>query len=118
MPLGFKEEGFLYYLKSLRFKGKKAAVFGCYGWSGEGNRVLREKLTEAGFEVVNPEVKSSWNPEQDDFAKIPDVVKELIGGEEKDGIQTTWEHRYEGICHSFWNMGLAIKRQKKSMSAK
>ena len=77
-------EGFLYYLKSLKFKGKKAAVFGCYGWSGEGNRVLREKLTEAGFEVVNPEVKSSWNPEKDDFAKIPDVVKELIGGEEKD----------------------------------
>ena len=60
-------------------------MFGCYGWSGEGNRVLREKLTEAGFEVVNPEVKSSWNPEQDDFAKIPDVVKELIGGEGKGG---------------------------------
>ncbi|MQN01169.1 MAG: MBL fold metallo-hydrolase [Lachnospiraceae bacterium] len=74
--------GFLYYLKSLKFKGKKAAVFGCYGWSGEGNKVLREKLTDAGFEVVKPEVKSSWNPEEDDFAKIPDVVKELTGGEE------------------------------------
>ena len=77
-------EGFLYYLRSLKFKGKKAAVFGCYGWSGEGNRILREKLTDAGFEVVDSEVKSSWNPEEDDFAKIPDVVKELIGGEEKD----------------------------------
>ena len=77
-------EGFLYYLRSLKFKGKKAAVFGCYGWSGEGNRVLREKLTDAGFEVVDSEVKSSWNPEEDDFAKIPDVVKELIGNEEKD----------------------------------
>jgi anaerobic nitric oxide reductase flavorubredoxin len=74
--------GFLYYLKSLKFKGKKAAVFGCYGWSGEGNKVLRGKLTDAGFEVVKPEVKSSWNPEEDDFAKIADIVKELTGREE------------------------------------
>lgn len=73
-------EGFLYYLKSLKYKGKKAAVFGCYGWSGEGNKILREKLTEAGFEVVNPEVRSNWNPEDGDFAKIPELVKELIGG--------------------------------------
>lgn len=75
-------EGFLYYLKSLKFKGKKAAVFGCYGWSGEGNKVLREKLTDAGFEVIKPEVKSSWNPEEGDFAKIPAVVEELTGGAE------------------------------------
>jgi len=71
-------EGFLYYLKSLKFKGKKAAVFGCYGWSGEGNKVLREELTAAGFEVVKPEVKSSWNPEAEDFANIPAVVEELL----------------------------------------
>ncbi len=72
-------EGFLYYLKSLKYKGKKAAVFGCYGWSGEGNSVLRKMLTDAGFEVVQTEVKSSWNPGEDDFAKIPALVSELIG---------------------------------------
>ncbi len=76
-------EGFLYYLKSLKFKGKKAAVFGCFGWSGEGNKILREKLTEAGFEVVKPEVKSSWNPEEDDFARIPAMISELLGGNAK-----------------------------------
>ncbi|MQM73019.1 MAG: MBL fold metallo-hydrolase [Eubacteriaceae bacterium] len=74
-------EGFLYYLKSLKYKGKKAAVFGCYGWSGEGNKILREKLTDAGFEVVQPEVRSSWNPDADDFANIPALVQELIGAD-------------------------------------
>lgn len=71
-------DGFLYYLKSLRFKGKRAAVFGCYGWSGEGNKVLREKLEEAGYDVVEPEVKSSWNPEEGDFAKVPELVSALL----------------------------------------
>lgn len=79
-------ESFLYYLKSLKFKGKKAAVFGCYGWSGEGNKILREKLTEAGFKVVSPEVRSSWNPEEDDFAKIPALAAELTGTAENRQI--------------------------------
>lgn len=76
-------EGFLYYLKSLKFKGKKAAVFGCFGWSGEGNKILRQKLTEAGFKVVDEEVKSSWNPDDGDFAKIPALVNALLAGSEK-----------------------------------
>lgn len=87
-------DGFLYYLKSLKYKKKKACVFGCYGWSGEGNKILREKLTEAGFKVAENEVKSSWNPEEGDFAKIPAMVSELLEGtgtpakkaEEKTGL--------------------------------
>ena len=71
-------QGFLYYLKSLRYKGKKAAVFGCFGWSGEGNKILRQLLGDAGFEVVEPEVKSSWNPEEGDFARVPALVEALL----------------------------------------
>ena len=41
--------GWLAFLKELRFKNKKAAVFGCYGWSGESTKILRERLNEAGF---------------------------------------------------------------------
>lgn len=78
--------GFLYYLKSLRIKGKRAAVFGCYGWSGEGNKKLREMLSDAGYDVVPAEVKSYWNPEKDDFAKVPELVSQLLNGapEEKE----------------------------------
>ena len=70
--------GWVEFLKELKFKGKKAAVFGCYGWSGEGNAVLRKLLTEAGFETVEPEIKCSWNPRQEDLEKAKDVAKALL----------------------------------------
>ena len=59
--------GWLHFLKSLKFKNKKAAVFGCFGWSGEGNKVLTEMLTSAGFEVVEETIRSQWNPEKEDL---------------------------------------------------
>ena len=70
--------GWLEFLKELKFRGKKAAVFGCYGWSGEGNQVLRRLLKEAGFETVDAEIKCSWNPREEDLAKAKDVAKQLL----------------------------------------
>lgn len=70
--------GWLSFLKTLKFRGKKAAAFGCYGWSGESVKILKEKLGAAGFKVVDPEVKSCWNPEEDDFAKVPALVSALL----------------------------------------
>ena len=69
--------GWLDFLKELKFKDKKAAVFGCYGWSGENTKVLRERITEAGFEVVEPELKCQWNPESTDFDKATELAKAL-----------------------------------------
>ena len=71
--------GWVDFLKELKFKGKKAAVFGCYGWSGEGNTVLRKLLTEAGFETVEPEIKCSWNPRPEDLEKAKEIAKALLG---------------------------------------
>lgn len=70
--------GWLAFLKSLKFKKKRAAAFGCYGWSGEGVKVLQKSLQDAGFAVVDEHVKSLWNPGEDDFAKIPELVKALL----------------------------------------
>lgn len=70
--------GWLAFLKSLKFKKKRAAAFGCYGWSGEGVKFLQESLQDAGFAVVDEHVKSLWNPGKDDFAKIPELVKALL----------------------------------------
>ena len=70
--------GWLAFLKSLKFKKKRAAAFGCYGWSGEGVKVLQESLQDAGFAVIDEHVKSLWNPRKDDFAKIPELVKALL----------------------------------------
>ncbi len=69
--------GWLDFLRELKFQDKKAAVFGCYGWSGESPKVLRERLTEAGFDVIEPEIKCNWNPQQDSFDKAVEIAKEL-----------------------------------------
>jgi len=69
--------GWLDFLKELKFKNKRAAVFGCYGWSGESTKVLRERLTDAGFEVVAPEIKCNWVPIEDDLNKATEVATAL-----------------------------------------
>ncbi|WP_334195567.1 MBL fold metallo-hydrolase [Muricomes intestini] len=71
--------GLLHFLKSLKFRNKKAAVFGCYGWSGEGNKVLAEQLKDSGFDVVDENIKSLWNPEAGDFDKANALVNAVLG---------------------------------------
>jgi flavorubredoxin len=46
----------------LRFQNKKAAAFGCYGWSGEATKVISERLKEGGFQVLNDGIVAKWNP--------------------------------------------------------
>lgn len=70
--------GWIEFLKQLKFKNKKAAVFGCYGWSGESVKILEQKLNEAGFAVIDDKINSLWNPDESDFEKIPELVKNLI----------------------------------------
>ena len=71
-------EGWLAFLKSLKFKGKKAAAFGCYGWSGESVKLLQDRLAAAGFEVIPELVKSLWNPGEEDFQAVETMVASLI----------------------------------------
>ena len=52
-------------VRGLSFKGKKAAVFGTYGWSGESVMLLKESLGKAGFQVVDDGLKALWNPDAD-----------------------------------------------------
>ena len=70
--------GWMEFLKQLKFKNKKAAAFGCYGWSGESVKLLHAKLTEACFDVIDENIRSQWNPEDNDLEKIPSLVERLI----------------------------------------
>jgi anaerobic nitric oxide reductase flavorubredoxin len=54
---------FLEELRGLGFKEKKAAAFGCYGWSGESVHLINEHLKAAGFTVVDEGLKLLWNPD-------------------------------------------------------
>ena len=55
--------GIIHLMKELKFRNKKAAAFGCYGWSGEGVKVLNELLTGAGFTLIGDGMRNLWNPD-------------------------------------------------------
>jgi len=69
--------GWLHFLYELKLKQKKAAVFGCYGWSGESVEVLDELLVKAGFEVVGPKVKVNWNPKRENLLEMKGIAEAL-----------------------------------------
>jgi anaerobic nitric oxide reductase flavorubredoxin len=55
--------GILEEIKGMGFKNKKAATFGAYGWSGESPKILSAKLAEAGFSVIEENLKVLWYPD-------------------------------------------------------
>lgn len=66
-------------IRGLSFKDKKAAVFGCYGWSGESIKLLKEALQKAGFAVINDGIKALWNPTAEDRQKAVEYGKQIVG---------------------------------------
>lgn len=77
--------GWLEFLRQLKFRNKKAAAFGCYGWSGESVKRIQEALRNSGFDVVEENIRSQWNPEEADFAGIPALVRSLLGNTSEEG---------------------------------
>ncbi|WIV13351.1 anaerobic nitric oxide reductase flavorubredoxin [Proteiniborus sp. MB09-C3] len=69
--------GILEMMKGLGFKNKKAAAFGCYGWSGESVKLITEELKKGGFEVVNGGIRELWNPTEDAKERCREFGKEF-----------------------------------------
>jgi anaerobic nitric oxide reductase flavorubredoxin len=65
-------------LRGLGFKDKKAAAFGCYGWSGESVHLLNEHLKAAGFTVVDEGLKLFWNPDDAGKKSCVEYGKSLV----------------------------------------
>ncbi|HKM13547.1 MAG TPA: MBL fold metallo-hydrolase [Candidatus Methanomethylophilaceae archaeon] len=68
----------IHFMKSLKFKGKKAAAFGCYGWSGEGVEILKRDLAGAGFQMIDENIRSMWKPDEKDLASAKALVESLL----------------------------------------
>ena len=64
--------GILEMAKGLKFKKKKAAAFGSYGWSGEASKLITEHLQKAGFEIVNDGIRTLWVPDEDALKQARD----------------------------------------------
>jgi flavorubredoxin len=61
--------GILEEIKGLKFKNKKAAAFGCYGWSGESVKIISAVLEESGFDVIDEGLRVMWNPDDEGVTK-------------------------------------------------
>ncbi|HKM04359.1 MAG TPA: anaerobic nitric oxide reductase flavorubredoxin [Lachnospiraceae bacterium] len=74
--------GLMEMMKGLKLKGKSAAAFGSYGWSGEVVKQLTQELTTCGFKVVDEGHRSLWIPDIDELEQCAtygkDFVKHLI----------------------------------------
>lgn len=57
-----KIAGMLEEITGLRFKGKKAAAFGSYGWNGGAVDRINTRLMDAGFETALG-LKTKWRPD-------------------------------------------------------
>lgn len=52
-------------MKGLKFKNKKAAGFGSYGWSGESPKHMTQELEACGFEILEEGLGVLWKPDED-----------------------------------------------------
>lgn len=71
--------GILEEIKGLKFSGKKAAAFGCYGWSGESVKIITEHLEKAGFQIVDEGLRALWNPDEESVERCVEFGKKLTG---------------------------------------
>lgn len=67
----------LTYMKGLRPKGKIAAAFGSFGWSGEAVKHLNGYLEEMGLEQLDPGVKIKNVPNHDALKGCVELGKKI-----------------------------------------
>lgn len=75
----YSVSGILEMIKGMKFKGKSAAAFGSYGWSGEAVKLITHELEKGGFKVVNEGHKALWVPDETELAACREYGKELAG---------------------------------------
>ncbi len=72
--------GILEMLRGLKFKGKSAASFGSYGWSGEAPALIAKQLEESGFALLSAGLKTLWVPDDEAAGKCVEFGKSVVGG--------------------------------------
>ena len=65
-------------IKGLKFKGKKGAAFGSYGWSGEAVKLITEELEKSGIEKINSGIREIWNPDEEALNRCREFGKSIL----------------------------------------
>lgn len=66
--ISFAVAGLLEMAAGLKFKKKKAAAFGSYGWGGGAVKLINARLQEAGFQLTDEGIAKQWVPDTDALA--------------------------------------------------
>jgi flavorubredoxin len=67
-------------LATLNLKGKAAAAFGSYGWSGEGPKLISRRLEDLKMKVVAEPVTCTLVPTEENLQAARDLGKKLAEG--------------------------------------
>lgn len=59
-------------------RGKTAAAFGSYGWSGEGIPMLTERLRSLKFKIVSKGLKFNFVPDSKEYEKADKFVEDYL----------------------------------------
>lgn len=55
--------GLMEFVNGMKFKDKKAAAFGTYGWRDVSSKSIHKGLEEAGFEMILDPISANWRPD-------------------------------------------------------
>lgn len=69
--------GILEMARGMKFKNKKAAAFGSYGWSGDAPKMISARLQEAGFELVNEGIRMLWVPDDQNLSDCEEYGRQF-----------------------------------------
>ena len=64
-------------LVTLNIRGKAAAVFGCYGWSGEAVQIIEDILKSLRFKIVTEGCKLRMTPSEEALNGCEDFGKKF-----------------------------------------
>lgn len=74
--------GLMEMVKGLKFKGKKGASFGCFGWSDVSTKIILNLLKESGFEIVGEPISCNWGPDEGAMQRAFDFGRSVVSKSE------------------------------------
>ena len=74
--------GLMEMVKGLKFKGKKGASFGCFGWSDASTKIIGNHLKESGFEMVGEPISCNWGPDEDAMQRAFEFGRSVVSKNE------------------------------------
>lgn len=64
-------------LSTISLRNKIGFAFGTYGWSGEGAKLIENRLKDLKFKVPEPFFRAQMIPTEEDYAKAREIGKKL-----------------------------------------